>query len=116
MSTPLKTLITKLNPLCRHATERAASACLARGHYEVDLEHLFLALLEEATGDLPLALRASRVDPHALHADLERELTRLKTGNTRTPVFSVHLIALFEQAWLIASLDSQLGRDRKSVV
>ncbi|WP_175781045.1 type VI secretion system ATPase TssH [Burkholderia anthina] len=112
MSTPLKTLITKLNPLCRHAAERAASACLARGHYEVDLEHLFLALLDEATGDLPLALRASRVDPHALHADLERELTRLKTGNTRTPVFSVHLIALFEQAWLIASLDSQLGRIR----
>ncbi|WP_175920982.1 type VI secretion system ATPase TssH [Burkholderia pyrrocinia] len=112
MSTPLKTLITKLNPLCRRATERAASACLARGHYEVDLEHLFLALLEEPAGDLPLALRASRVDPHALRADLERELTRLKTGNTRTPVFSVHLIALFEQAWLIASLDSQLGRIR----
>lgn len=112
MSTPLKTLITKLNPLCRHAAERAASACLARGHYEVDLEHLFLALLEEPAVDLPLALRASRVDPHALRADLERELTRLRTGNTRTPVFSVHLIALFEQAWLIASLDSQLGRIR----
>ncbi|RQS04832.1 type VI secretion system ATPase TssH [Burkholderia sp. Bp9002] len=112
MSTPLKTLILKLNPLCRQAAERAASACLARGHYEVDLEHLFLALLEQPAGDLPLALRASRVDPHALRADLERELTRLKTGNTRTPVFSVHLIALFEQAWLIASLDSQLGRIR----
>ncbi|HGL4257169.1 type VI secretion system ATPase TssH [Burkholderia dolosa] len=112
MSTPLKTLITKLNPLCRHAAERAASACLARGHYEVDLEHLFLALLEEPAGDLPLALRASRIDVHALRADLERELTRLKTGNTRTPVFSVHLIALFEQAWLIASLDSHLGRIR----
>ncbi|OJA73431.1 ClpV1 family T6SS ATPase [Burkholderia ubonensis] len=112
MSTPLKTLITKLNPLCRQATQHAASACLARGHYEVDLEHLFLALLDEAAGDLPLALRASRIDPHALRADLERELTRLKTGNTRTPVFSVHLIALFEQAWLIASLDSQLGRIR----
>ncbi|KVD51495.1 type VI secretion system ATPase TssH [Burkholderia ubonensis] len=112
MSTPLKTLITKLNPLCRQAAQHAASACLARGHYEVDLEHLFLALLDEAAGDLPLALRASRIDPHALRADLERELTRLKTGNTRTPVFSVHLIALFEQAWLIASLDSQLGRIR----
>ncbi|KVP64389.1 ClpV1 family T6SS ATPase [Burkholderia ubonensis] len=112
MSTPLKTLITKLNPLCRQAAQHAASACLARGHYEVDLEHLFLALLDEASGDLPLALRASRIDPHALRADLEHELTRLKTGNTRTPVFSVHLIALFEQAWLIASLDSQLGRIR----
>ncbi|KVE36720.1 type VI secretion system ATPase TssH [Burkholderia sp. BDU5] len=112
MSTPLKTLIAKLNPVCRKAAERAASHCFARGHYEVDLEHLFLALLDEPTGDVPLVLRASGVDPHALRADLERELEGLKTGNTRTPVFSVHLTELFEQAWLIASLDSQIGRIR----
>jgi type VI secretion system protein VasG len=112
MSTPLKTLIAKLNPTCRQATERAASNCLSRGHYEVDLEHLFLALLDEPASDASLVLRASRIDTHALRADLERELQRLKTGNTRTPVFSVHLIALFEQAWLVASLDSQIGRIR----
>ncbi|SDH88113.1 type VI secretion system ATPase TssH [Paraburkholderia phenazinium] len=112
MSTPLKTLIAKLNPTCRQATERAASNCLSRGHYEVDLEHLFLALLDEPASDATLVLRASRIDAHALRADLERELQRLKTGNARTPVFSVHLIALFEQAWLVASLDSQIGRIR----
>jgi len=112
MSTPLKTLIAKLNPTCRQATEQAASRCLSRGHYEVDLEHLFGALLDEAATDVPLVLRASGIDPNALRADLERELGRLKTGNARTPVFSVHLIALFEQAWLIASLDSQIGRIR----
>jgi type VI secretion system protein VasG len=112
MSTPLKTLIAKLNSTCRQATERAASNCLARGHYEVDLEHLFLSLIEQPASDVSVVLRASDVDAHALRADLDRELTRLKTGNTRTPVFSVHLIALFEQAWLIASLDSQIGRIR----
>lgn len=112
MSTPLKTLITKLNTTCRLAAERAASSCLSRGHYEVDLEHLFLALIEEPASDLVCALRASRIDPHAVRADLERELQSLKTGNTRTPVFSPHLIALFEQAWLIASLDTQIGRIR----
>ena len=112
MSTPLKTLIAKLNPTCREAAEQAASRCLARGHYEVDLEHLFGALLDEAATDVPLVVRASDIDIHALRADLERELGRLKTGNTRTPVFSVHLIALFEQAWLIASLDSQIARIR----
>ncbi|WP_322042068.1 type VI secretion system ATPase TssH [Paraburkholderia sp. J67] len=112
MSTPLKTLITKLNTTCRLAAERAASSCLSRGHYEVDLEHLFLALIEEPASDLVCALRASRIDPHAVRADLERELQNLKTGNTRTPVFSPHLIALFEQAWLIASLDTQIGRIR----
>ncbi|WP_027815278.1 type VI secretion system ATPase TssH [Paraburkholderia bannensis] len=112
MSTPLKTLITKLNTTCRLAAERAASSCLSRGHYEVDLEHLFLALIEEPASDLVCALRASRIDVHAVRADLERELQSLKTGNTRTPVFSPHLIALFEQAWLIASLDTQIGRIR----
>ncbi|SAL29602.1 protease associated ATPase ClpB [Caballeronia sordidicola] len=107
MSTPLKTLIAKLNPTCRQAAERAASACLSRGHYEVELEHLFIALIDVPASDTVLALRASNIDQLAVRRDLERELSRLQTGNTRTPVFSVHLIALFEQAWLIASLDAQ---------
>jgi type VI secretion system protein VasG len=107
MSTSLNTLIAKLNPTCRQAALLAANNCLARGHYEVDLEHLLLALLEEPASDVTLVLRASRVDAHALRADVERELQRLKTGNTRTPVFSKHLIDLLEQAWLIASLDSR---------
>jgi len=112
MSTSLNTLIAKLNPTCRQAALLAANNCLARGHYEVDLEHLLLALLDEPASDVALVLRASRMDAHVLRADLERELQRLKTGNTRTPVFSKHLIELLEQAWLIASLDSQIGRIR----
>ncbi|MFB9128759.1 type VI secretion system ATPase TssH [Paraburkholderia dipogonis] len=112
MSTSLNTLIAKLNPTCRQAALLAANNCLARGHYEVDLEHLLLALLDEPASDVALVLLASRIDAHALRADLERELQRLKTGNTRTPVFSKHLIELLEQAWLIASLDSQIGRIR----
>jgi type VI secretion system protein VasG len=112
MSTSLNTLIAKLNPTCRQAALLAANNCLARGHYEVDLEHLLLALLDEPASDVALVLRASKIDTHALRADLERELQRLKTGNTRTPVFSRHLIEWLEQAWLIASLDSQIGRIR----
>ncbi|WP_433696420.1 type VI secretion system ATPase TssH [Paraburkholderia phenoliruptrix] len=112
MSTSLNTLIAKLNPTCRQAALLAANNCLARGHYEVDLEHLLVALLDEPASDVALALRASRIDSHALRADIERELQRFKSGNTRTPVFSKHLIDLLEQAWLIASLDSQIGRIR----
>ncbi|WP_025600779.1 type VI secretion system ATPase TssH [Burkholderia sp. WSM2230] len=112
MSTSLNTLIAKLNPTCRQAALLAANNCLARGHYEVDLEHLLLALLDEPASDVALVLRAGRIDPHALRADIERELQRLKNGNTRTPVFSKHLIDLLEQAWLIASLDSRIGRIR----
>ena len=112
MSTTLKTLIAKLNDTCRQSAERAANLCLARGHYEVDLEHLFLALLEHPQGDVALIAQRSGIKPDTLRDDLERELASFKNGNTRTPVFSPHLPTLFEHAWLIASLDSQTTRIR----
>ncbi len=112
MATPLKTLIAKLNATSRQAAERAASLCMARGHYEVDLEHLFLALLENPRSDVSVAAKASGIDPAALQSDLDRELGRFQTGNGRTPAFSPWLPKLFEHAWLIASLDSQTTRIR----
>ena len=112
MATPLKTLIAKLNATSRQAAERAASLCMARGNYEVDLEHLFLALLENRRSDFAVAARASGIDLAALQRDLEAEIARFQTGNTRTPAFSPYLPKLFEHGWLIASLDSQITRIR----
>jgi type VI secretion system protein VasG len=105
MSLNLKTLIGKLNETCRSAATRAAGLCVSLGQYEVDLEHLFLALLEQPKSDFAIIARASGIAPGTLEADLQAELSRLKTGNARTPVFSARLPRLFEHAWLIASLD-----------
>lgn len=112
MSINLKTLIGKLNDTCRHAAERAANLCMARGHFEVDIEHLCLALLEQPQCDFVLIAQRSGVSPDALARDLSAELCRFHAGNTRTPVFSTHLPALFEHAWLIASLESGTTRIR----
>lgn len=112
MATPLKTLIGKLNQTCRQAAERAASLCMAQGHYEVDLEHLFLALLEKPASDVSIIARRCHIHTDALETDLKAEIGRFKNGNTRTPVFSAHLPKLFEHAWLIASLDTQTTRIR----
>ncbi|MDR7192652.1 type VI secretion system ATPase TssH [Luteimonas terrae] len=112
MSINLKTLIGKLNDTCRQAAERAANLCLTRGHFEVDLEHLFLALLEQPQCDFVLIARRSGVSPEALERDLSAEIGRFQMGNTRTPVFSTHLPTLFEHAWLLASLDSGTTRIR----
>jgi len=112
MTTPLKTLINKFNPLCRNASERAASLCVARGNYEVDLEHVMLALLEQPESDFCIVARRSGVSLQALEADIHTEISRFKTGNTRTPVFSPYLPKLFEHAWLIASLEEQITRIR----
>jgi type VI secretion system protein VasG len=112
MSQNLKTLISKLNDTTRRAAERAASLCMARGHYEVDLEHLMLALLEQPQSDVSVLCQSFGVSATELQRDLEAELSRFKTGNTRTPVFSNHLPVLLEHAWLIASLESHAARIR----
>ncbi|TAK91418.1 MAG: type VI secretion system ATPase TssH [Aquabacterium sp.] len=112
MSQNLKTLISKLNDTTRRAAERAASLCMARGHYEVDLEHFMLALLEQPQSDLTVLCQRFAVSSTELQRDLEAELSRFKTGNSRTPVFSSHLPVLLEHAWLIASLESHTARIR----
>ncbi len=112
MSINLKTLISKLDDTCRQAAERAANLCMSRGNYEVDLEHLFLALLEQPRCDFVLIARRSGISPESLERDLNDEIGQFKTGNSRTPVFSQHIPKLFEHAWLIASLDSQTTRIR----
>ncbi|MFK3741283.1 type VI secretion system ATPase TssH [Massilia sp. TN1-12] len=108
MDINLKTLIGKLNDTTRAAATRAAGICVGLGQYEVDLEHLFLALLEQPGSDVAAAARQGGVSLTGLETDLRREVERLPSGSTRTPVFSRHLPLLFEHAWLIASLGAQL--------
>ncbi|WP_322403373.1 type VI secretion system ATPase TssH [Massilia luteola] len=112
MDINLKTLIAKLNDVTRTAATRAAGICVGLGQYEVDIEHLFLALLEQPGSDFVVVARAAGISPASLESDLRREVERLPAGSARTPVFSRHLPVLFEHAWLIASLDAS-GRTQR---
>ncbi|MFZ6648918.1 type VI secretion system ATPase TssH [Undibacterium sp. TJN25] len=113
MSINLKTLISKLNETSRTAATRAATICVGLGQYEVDIEHLFLALLEQPQSDFVIISRKCGISVASLEADLRTEINRFKTGNARTPVFSPHLPKLFEHAWLLASLDAQAGQEHQ---
>lgn len=48
----LKSLFAKLNETSRTATESAAALCLSEHHYEVEVEHLLLQLLDNNDSDL----------------------------------------------------------------
>jgi type VI secretion system protein VasG len=104
MDINLKTLIGKLNDATRMAATRAANICVGLGQYEVDIEHLFLALLEQPDCDVVVAARACDISLSGLEADLRHEVARFASGSARTPVFSKHLPMLLEHGWLIASL------------
>ncbi len=110
MSTSLKTLISKLNDTSRTAATRAAAMCVERGQYEVDIEHLLIALLEQPKSDFTIIIRRNGISVERLEIDLRSKINDFKAGNTRTPVFSPYLPKLFEHAWLIASLDTQIGK------
>jgi len=104
MDINLKTLIGKLNDTTRTAATRAANICVGLGQYEVDIEHLFLALLEQPKSDFVVIARQCGISMTGLETDLRNEIARFGAGSARTPVFSRHLPVLFEHAWLIASL------------
>jgi type VI secretion system protein VasG len=110
LSINLKTLIGKLDDTCRAAATRAAGLCVSLGQYEVDIEHLLLALLEQPACDVAVIARRCGVSIERLEADLQAEVAGFRSGNTRTPVFSERLPKLFEHAWLIASLDLRAGQ------
>ena len=105
MSVSLKSLMSRLNDTCRMALEGALGLCLARTHYEVEVEHLFLKLLEKSDTDLDHILRHFEINGSRLSKDITQSLDRLRTGNARNPAISSQLINMVQEAWLFGSLE-----------
>lgn len=103
----LRFLIDKLNAACRKALESAAGLCLSHTHYEVEIEHVLLKLLEMTDNDLTKILRYFEINEAHLTDDLTRAIEEFKTGNARTPALSPSISHMIEEAWLIASVDHQ---------
>jgi type VI secretion system protein VasG len=76
----LKSLIERLDPKSRAALEASAGLTLSRSHYNVELEHWFLKLLDGQGHDIALILHHYDIDEGRLAADLNRGLDRLKTA------------------------------------
>jgi type VI secretion system protein VasG len=112
MTVKLKPLIGKLNSVTRTTLESAAGLCLTRSHYDVEIEHFLMKLLDVPDSDFTFILKHYGVDRSRLAAELTRSLDRLKSGNARTPSLSPSLVKMFSEAWTIASLDFGATRVR----
>jgi len=104
----LKSLIGKLNTACRKSLESAAGLCLSHTHYDVELEHFFIKLLDINDTDLQKILRYFEINESHLIGDLTRAIEEFKTGNARTPALSPRIPQMIKEAWLVASLDYQV--------
>lgn len=105
MDIDVRSLIGKLNVDCRRALEQAAELCVHQTHYNVEIEHLLMKLVEQPAPDVDLILRHFDIKPDALTAQLTSAMDRFKRGNGRTPALSPHFAALTQEAWLISSMN-----------
>lgn len=112
----LKSLIAKLNETCRSALESAAGLCLSQTHYEVEIEHFLIKLLEMSDTDLLKILKHFEINEAHLVADLTRAIEKFKTGNARTPALSPSIPQMIKEAWMFASVEYQTPRIRSGQV
>ena len=112
MSTNLKALIDKLNDTTRKALEAAAGLCVARTHYDIEIEHYLLKSLDVSDNDIAAILKHFGVDRSRLTKELERSLDSLKSGNARSPAFSPTVVKMLSEAWTVASIDFNAGNIR----
>ena len=108
----LKSLIGKLNDSTRGALEAAAGLCLARTHYDIEVEHYLTKLLDSTDNDAAAIFKHFEVDTSRLTGELARALDKLKTGNARTPALSPTLMKMLIEAWTIGSIDYNAAQVR----
>jgi type VI secretion system protein VasG len=105
MNVNLRALINRLNDETRGAVESAAGLCLSRTHYDVEIEHFLMKLLDLTDTDAAFILKHYGIDRARLATDLTASIDRLKSGNARTPALSPSLVNLLSEAWMLGSVD-----------
>lgn len=109
MNVNLRSLINRLNHETRTAVESAAGLCLSRTHYDVEIEHFLIKMLDQTDNDAAFILKHFGVDRARLSQQLTNTIDRFKTGNARTPALSPDLVKLLSDGWMVGSVD--LGGD-----
>jgi type VI secretion system protein VasG len=112
----LRALMNRLNAYCTRALETAAGVCVSRGSYEIAVEHLLLALIEEPDRDFQAILRHFEVDPSRVEKALHGLVEEGRTGNPGKPVFSPLLIEWLQDAWMVGSVELELGELRSGLL
>jgi type VI secretion system protein VasG len=116
MANTLKSLLGKVNETTRRALDEGAHLCASSTHYNVEIEHFLLKLLDQQDSDLHRLLQALSIDKSRLTQELIRSLDKLKRGNGRTPAFSPSFLKALTTAWSIGSLDFDATRIRSGFV
>ena len=100
-----KSILKRLTRSCTNALNAAAAQCVNARQYEVTLEHVMLALLDDADSDIAFLVMHYDLDPARLRKVLQNSLEDLRTGNAGKPTFSPTMLEWIQDAWLVGSAE-----------
>lgn len=112
----LKRLLGRLNGYTKRALETAAGLSVSRGNFEVGVEHLLLALMDDSERDIAVILRHFNIDAGALQKAVLKSVEAMRSGNPGRPVFATSLVELVQDAWLLSSVELGLGQIRSGAL
>ena len=102
----LRGLVARLTTSVRKALESAAGDALSQSHHDVEIEHLFKALLTERDSEFGQVMDLMQLDRSKLDDDLHYRLNSFRTGNDRQPGLSSGLVSLLQDALLVALVNN----------
>lgn len=113
----LGNLVERLNPVCETALREAASFCVSNTHYNVEIEHFLIKLIDQGPDtDVCRLLQDFDVDPSGVTEELTQATEGFKRGNSRTPSMAPQVVRLLREAWLRASTQFDLPAVRSGIV
>lgn len=116
MGLELKNLVEKLNPCCKKSLEAAASLCVQKTNYNVELEHFIYKLLQQPDCDIDLLLRHYEIDKNSVQQYLLAAIDKFKNGCTAAPTLSPNIILLLEKSWMITSIQLSQQKIRSAAI
>ncbi|VAW76160.1 ClpB-like protein [hydrothermal vent metagenome] len=100
----IRILLSKLNDFCATGIENGAEFAAVRSHYEVNIEHVLIKMLEQGGGDIDRLFRYYEIDMDELWEGMLEFLSKQRAANAGKPVLSAALFQWLEKAWLASSL------------
>ncbi|SLM32864.1 AAA ATPase [Desulfamplus magnetovallimortis] len=100
-----RSLLLQLNDFCTSTLQSGAGMCVARTHYEVSVEHFLLKLIEDSRSDFSFICQKFNIELGTLQKKIESALEEFNSGNSGKPVFSPRLLDLFQDGWMVSSID-----------
>src|SRR5947209_5872501 len=101
----LKSLFSKLNPLCQQGLSEAVAHCKRRRNDYVEIEHWLLALAENKDSDLRKIFEECDLDPRKPVIELTAYLDKLRRGSEAKPGWSAGIEDCIRETWVLTSLE-----------